>query len=103
MRGSSAEGDTNITKRKREEWEKEIETAFKKSNRLKRIPPNIKRQEEEKKKKKETDRIEEEGKSKEGSGELTAILKEIKAELSEMRKEMKEMKAKMEGLKRGGN
>lgn len=56
MRGSSAEGDTNITKRKREEWEKEIETAFKKSNRLEGTPPNVKRQEEKKKKEEGTDR-----------------------------------------------
>lgn len=98
MTGSFAESDVNISKRRREEWEKEMETAFKKSNRLERTPPNEKRLVEKEKKEEGTGRVEEEEKKNEGTGDLIAILKEIKVEMSGMRKEMKEMKTKIDFL-----
>lgn len=52
--------ETSISKRKREELEKEAELAFKKCNRLKRTPPNVKRQTEKSKEDEQTDKTEEE-------------------------------------------
>lgn len=101
MTGNFAKSDGNISKRRREEWEKEMETAFKKSNRLERTPLNEKRQVEEEKEEEETGRMEEEKKKNEGTGDLIVILKEIKVEMSEMRKEMKELKTKIDFLENG--
>lgn len=98
MTKSSAESGINISKKRREEWEKEMETAFKKNNRLERTPPKKKRLVEEEKKEERTGRVEEEEKKNEGTGDLIAILKEIKVEMSGMRKEIKEMKTKIDFL-----
>lgn len=94
MTGNRTDSELGISKRRREEWEKEMEKAFKRSNRLERTPPDERRQRE------ETKREEIEKKS-EGTGELIAILKEIKEEMAETRKEIKEMKLKVSCFEEG--
>lgn len=94
MKGNRTDCELGISKRKREEWEKEMEIVFKKSNRLERTPPDERRQREETKE----EVIE---KKSEGTGELIAILKEIKEEMVETRKEIKEMKMKVSYFEKG--
>lgn len=100
MTGNKIENEINISKRKREEMEREAELVFKRSNKLERSPLKEKNQVEETKRGEGAERTEEEEKKTE-SRVLIEMLKEIKTEMVEMRKEMKEVKDKMYGLEEG--
>lgn len=92
-RGNEKESETLTTKRKREEKEK-AQDIFKRSNKLDRSPPEMRKTKE---------GGEERVKDKEEGGALFEILKEIKEEMSDMRKEIREMKEKMSNLEKGWN
>lgn len=88
MTRNLTDSELGISKRRREEWGKEMEIVFKKSNRLERTPPDERRQQKEAKE-------EEIEKKSGGTGELIALLRKIKEEMAETRKEIKEMKMKV--------